>query len=159
MEPAPEWRIRPATIGDAAVLASLRAEFLAEVTQGTPLDPALRPALDEYFARSLKTGEFIAILAVAGDTIIATSGLVWHQHPPTPKNVTGREGYIMNMYTLPAWRGRGIAAALLERLLDIIREHGCRWAVLHAMAKARGLYARFGFQACESEMRLDLQAS
>lgn len=156
METAPEWRIRSATIADAAVLASLRAEFLAEVTQGAVLDPALRPALVDYFGRSLATGEFIAELALAGGEIIATSGLVWHQHPPTPKNVSGREAYVMNMYTRPVWRGRGIAAQLLERLFKIIRERGVHRVVLHAMPRARDLYTRAGFTAVDSEMRLDL---
>lgn len=156
METAPEWRIRCATIADAAALAAIRAEFLAEVTQGAAPDPALRPALDAYFSQTLATGEFIGELALAGGEIIATSGLVWHQHPPTPKNVSGREAYIMNMYTRPAWRGRGIAAQLLERLFRIIRERGVHRVVLHAMPRARALYSRAGFSAVDSEMRRDL---
>ena len=46
------------------------------------------------------------------------------------------------------WRGRGVAAALLERALDDMRAHGCVRAELHVQADniaAMRLYCRRGF--------------
>jgi GNAT superfamily N-acetyltransferase len=64
--------------------------------------------------------------------------------------------YIMNMYTLPRHRGRGIATELLARLVAHARQKDCARAFLHALANARSIYERAGFLPDDSEMRLDL---
>lgn len=62
---------------------------------------------------------------------------------------TGRllpDGHIGRMAVLPAWRGKGVAAAMLERLLQLAREQDMGWLVLHAQTQAAGLYEKYGFQ-------------
>lgn len=149
---------RLATADDVEPLVALRAAFLAQVGGADPADATLRDALRHYFASALPAGEFVAWLAVADGQIVATSGLVIHRHPPSPTNLAGREAYVMNMYTLPAWRGRGLAAALLDRLIDHARAAGCCRVVLHALPRARSIYVRAGFVPAEGEMRLVLSA-
>jgi GNAT superfamily N-acetyltransferase len=152
----PNFRL--ATAEDAASLARLRAAFLAEVAQADAADPALLDALRRYFAAALPAGEFVAYLAEAGGEIVATSGLVFHRHAPSHHNHSGCEGYILNMYTLPAWRGRGIATTLLRKLLDVASERGCPRVSLHARPQGRPIYVKAGFVAVETEMRLALPA-
>lgn len=60
---------------------------------------------------------------------------------------------IKSMRTAAAHRRRGVAAALLDHLLQVAREHGCTRVSLEtgsqaAFAAARQLYARFGFACC-----------
>src|SRR5208282_2484447 len=110
---------RQATSEDITSLVELRLAFLAEVGGADPKDAALQQALSQYFTETVPSGEFIAFLAVAGDRIIATSGLVYSRHPPSARNLEGVEGYIMNTYTVPAWRGRGIASTLLKELVSL----------------------------------------
>lgn len=62
---------------------------------------------------------------------------------------TGRlleDGTIGRLAVLPEWRHRGIASAILERLIAIASERGNR-IQLHAQVHALAFYQRFGFHA------------
>jgi predicted GNAT family acetyltransferase len=52
----------------------------------------------------------------------------------------------MNMYTVPAWRGRGIASSLLQHMLAA----NCRRVILHAAPRAVPIYLRAGFASSYS---------
>lgn len=61
---------------------------------------------------------------------------------------TGRllpDGHIGRMAVLPAWRGTGVGAAILEALLERARARGMRRVVLNAQTQAAAFYRRFGF--------------
>lgn len=67
---------------------------------------------------------------------------------------TGRltpEGKIGRMAVVADWRGRGVGAALLERLVEIARGLGYRAVELHAQVDAIGFYERYGFAAYGEE--------
>ena len=57
------------------------------------------------------------------------------------------DGHIGRMAVLADWRGRGVGAALLLRLVDLAREAGHRRAILNAQVSAMPFYARYGFTA------------
>lgn len=148
---------RRATADDAEALAALRMDFLAEVL-GAGDDAGLQKSIKDFFARAIPAGEMIVFVAVADGKIIATSGLIFHVHAPSNRNPTGREGYIMNMYTMPQCRERGIASRLLQMLIDHCRHENCAKISLHAMPQGRAIYERVGFRPIETEMRLDLRS-
>ncbi len=58
------------------------------------------------------------------------------------------DGHIGRMAVLSDWRGRGLGAALLLRLIDEARARGHAWVVLNAQTQAMPFYARFGFAPC-----------
>ncbi len=61
---------------------------------------------------------------------------------------TGRllpDGHVGRMAVLKAWRGRGVGAALLERLVKAARERGDREVLLSAQVHALGFYRAHGF--------------
>jgi predicted GNAT family N-acyltransferase len=49
------------------------------------------------------------------------------------------------MAVLPAARGTGVGAQVLEALMRAARERGYRQVLLHAQASAVGFYRRAGF--------------
>ena len=67
--------------------------------------------------------------------------------PPYPGNLAGREAYLLNMYTRPAWRKRGMASALLDAMARHAREQRLGKLWLHASDEGRPLYERLGFVA------------
>jgi ribosomal protein S18 acetylase RimI-like enzyme len=152
----PIYFYRRATPEDAGRLAVLRLAFLTEVTGASTSDSALGKSLGEYFSRTIAAGEYIGFLGILENEIIATSGTVFHHHPPSNRNPTGREAYIMNMYTAPEHRRRGIATRLLEMLIEQAKENLCGKISMHAQPQGRSIYVKAGFVGIETEMRLDL---
>ena len=57
-------------------------------------------------------------------------------------------GAIYGMSVLPEARGRGIAGALTDILVEHAAALGCRRVVLHSSAMAEGVYRRAGFAPC-----------
>ena len=53
---------------------------------------------------------------------------------------------IGRMAVLLAWRGQGIGAFMLQRLLQTAQQRGDQEAVLHAQSQAQGFYAAQGFE-------------
>jgi GNAT superfamily N-acetyltransferase len=153
MEPI-EFRL--ATPGDVEPLVRLRAAFLAELTGSDPHDPALLSAMSRYFAETLTTGDFQAYVAVVDGSIVATSGLIVRQNPPSAKNLEGLEGFVLNVFTASGFRRRGLATALIERTIAAARAARCGRVVLHTSDRAAPIYGRAGFVPVTSEMRLDL---
>ena len=69
------------------------------------------------------------------------------------KELDGWHGEVKSMRTAPAFRGEGVAAALLRRLVEEATARGYRRLSLETgtqpeFAPARALYQRFGFGAC-----------
>ncbi|MEM6732087.1 MAG: GNAT family N-acetyltransferase [Myxococcota bacterium] len=67
---------------------------------------------------------------------------------------TGRllpDGHVGRMAVLAHWRGRGVGAALLERLLMEAKHHGHAKLLLNAQTHAVRFYERFGFEAVGDE--------
>ncbi len=56
-------------------------------------------------------------------------------------------GKIGRMAVRSAFRGRGVGAAIMERLMDAARERGMQSLSLSAQLHALGFYERFGFVA------------
>ncbi len=57
----------------------------------------------------------------------------------------GMQGVVLNVYTEPAWRRRGLAALLMGHVLDWAKANGVKSLVLHASREARLLYEKLGF--------------
>lgn len=151
--------IRRATLDDLDTLIALRFALFRDL--GKPLDAvaatALAMAMRAYFTEELPTGRFIGWLACdASGAAIGSGGFVFVRRPPQPGDHSGHEGYIMNMYTVPAWRGRGVASQLVRAILDFARDAGVRRVHLHASEQGRPVYERAGFVATGAEMGITL---
>jgi predicted GNAT family N-acyltransferase len=58
------------------------------------------------------------------------------------------DGHIGRMAVRREWRGRGVGAALLRKLIDAAHERGHERVALNAQVQAMPFYARFGFAPC-----------
>jgi ribosomal protein S18 acetylase RimI-like enzyme len=81
--------------------------------------------------------------AFAGDALVGSAGLL------VPSRVKQcHRGNLFGIFVSPAWRGRGLARAMLDRLLDHARAAGLRHVTLSVTAgnlSARALYRAVGF--------------
>ena len=106
----------------------------------------LVPALKDYYRRHLKDGTFVSWLAVDGEKIVGTRGMSFVEKPPYFSCPSGRIGLLSSMYTDPAYRRRGIARELLERVVEEARAYGCGSVQITASDMGVLLYSAFGFQ-------------
>lgn len=77
-----------------------------------------------YYTRALADGSHTAILVMLGDEVVGAGGISYYQVMPTYHNPTGRKAYIMNMYTRPEYRRRGIARETLRLLVEDAEKRG-----------------------------------
>ena len=107
-----------------------------------------------YYKRALETGEHIAYLVYDNGTFIGAGGVSFYQVMPTYHNPSGKKAYIMNMYTAPEYRRRGIAFHTLDLLVKAAKEQGVSQIALEATDMGRPLYEKYGFVNMEDEMEL-----
>ncbi|MBN2379962.1 GNAT family N-acetyltransferase [candidate division WOR-3 bacterium] len=142
-----EVSFRRATRKDVGVLVRFRIEFLNELMGITDKKiQAPRKKIHNYFSEAMDGGDFIAWLAQIDGAVVATSGMVIWQMPPKYGIANGKQGYILNMYTLPWARRRGICTVLLQRLISDAHTLGIKYLHLHASDDGIGIYRKAGFR-------------
>ncbi|MFX0108822.1 MAG: GNAT family N-acetyltransferase [Candidatus Hodarchaeota archaeon] len=139
---------RRAGIDDVPDLIEYRVRFLSE-QYNHPENyetRALRKALLEYFSKSIPSRDFIAWVAEYRQKLIATSGMVVWNIPARFRGVeSGKLGYLLNFYTVPEARGKGIATRLLDELIKEARSLGLKYLHLHASKEGVTIYKKAGF--------------
>jgi len=142
-----------AALEDTAV--AIRMACLREVSH-LPDDHAF-PA--EFIAETrafLRTADQTTLLMLAGDTPVACATLCYKRCIPTPGHPTGRRAHLMNVYTAPAYRRRGLARRLLTVLHREAEQRGVTEITLDATEEGRKLYERMGYAASDEAMYLDI---
>jgi GNAT superfamily N-acetyltransferase len=152
--------IRPAIASDAAVIARHRVAMFRDMGR-VPTDELASQLLNastSALAVLLHERSYVGYLAVAADHhVIAGAGV--HIRPQLPRIssdgtyiATGQVPLLVNVYTEPEWRRRGIARALVVALMRWAADEGFDQLVLHASDAGRPLYVSLGF-AATNEMR------
>jgi GNAT superfamily N-acetyltransferase len=149
-----QFVVRLATVTDAFILARHRAAMFRDMgILPDELYDSLVDASRRYFEEAVPSGEYlgwVAALAGRSGEIVAGAGVQMrralpHPNPRTRQIVFGPQGVVLNVYTEPAWRRRGLAALLMRHVLDWAKVNGVRNLVLHASPDARALYQKLGF--------------
>lgn len=141
------FSIRRASLQDLEALVSLRLELEREsghLTQEQMLSD-LRQTTYQYYLEALPAETFLVWVAEVVGKIVATSGLIFFQKPPSERNLSGMEAYILNMYTLPEWRGQGIATTLLQTMMALIKQTRAHRMWMYATQDGKPLYEKAGF--------------
>ena len=142
------------TISDLEVYIQMRIEQLRE--EGAKEDIDLAPALMDYYRRHMADGTFVSWLAFDGDTIIGTSGMSFVEKPPYFGCPSGRIGLLSSMFTNPAYRRRGIAKELLDRVVNEAKSYGCGTVQITASEMGVKLYTAYGFVHNDNFMQYKL---
>lgn len=135
---------RLATIHEINTLADLRKQQLAD--EGISEDKDIDVELHNFFMKKMKDGTLVEWVAEENNVIIATAAIVFYEFPPSYTNESGIKGYITNMYTAPAYRGRGIAVSLLNKLITEAKERKVEHLWLSASKMGRPVYRKIGFK-------------
>jgi GNAT superfamily N-acetyltransferase len=118
-----------------------------------PLYDTLVQAARAYFSAAIPDGRYVAWVAelherpgeIVGGAGLQLRELLPRPHPAGGRLLHGPQGLIVNVFTEPGWRRRGVAAQVIEELLRWARARGIESLVLHASGEGRPLYERLGF--------------
>lgn len=147
---------KKAAIDDIEQLTKLRVEVLRAANQlpdDTDMTEVERQSY-AYYAAALKDGSHTAYLVFDGAALIGAGGVSYYRVMPTYHNPSGEKAYIMNMYTHPDYRRKGIAFKTLDLLVQDAKARGIRAISLEATDMGRPLYEKYGFVKMEHEMEL-----
>jgi GNAT superfamily N-acetyltransferase len=139
---------RKADINDINTLINFRIQFLNELYNRADDEKTqvLRGSLHAYFTKAIRSNEFIAWLAEYKRRIIGTSGLVIWERPANYEGLeSGKLGYLLNFYTIPEARGKGVCTQLLGRLIEEAKLIGLKYLHLNATRKGINIYRKAGF--------------
>jgi GNAT superfamily N-acetyltransferase len=154
------FRIRRATVQDADIIAWHRARMFQDMGDVSDdgfqiLRAKARLRLKEW----LDSGDYVGWLATPADQpemVVGGAGVQLQPILPRPVNAStvgeGRQGTVVNVFTEPQWRRRGIAGLLIKEIITWSKDEHLDRLLLHASDEARSLYERLGFIA-GNEMR------
>ena len=153
---AKNYEYKKATIADIDELVRTRIIVLRAANKlSNDVDMSLvEKESYEYYKSALEIGEHMAYLVYDNETFIGAGGVSFYQVMPTYHNPTGKKAYIMNMYTNPAYRRKGIAYQTLNLLVADAKNKGIDAISLEATEMGRPLYEKFGFTGMNDEMEL-----
>ena len=147
---------RKATINDLEELVRTRiivlraANKLDESADMSEVEEQSR----DYYKKAMTDGTHTAYLVYDGDKFIGAGGVSYYKVMPTYHNPSGEKAYIMNMYTAPDYRGKGIAFKTLDLLIQDAKIRGITAISLEATDMGRLLYEKYGFVKMDDEMEL-----
>jgi GNAT superfamily N-acetyltransferase len=152
-----EIHIRKAGVEDLEhVLHHRRAMFDEMGFRDTAVLDRVEELSREYLAEALRMGTYIGWLAEESEgQIVGGGGIVVAAWPGYPGENRAARAWILNMYTEPGARRRGVAKRLLEAMIEWCRTEGFGAVSLHASPAGRALYETVGFQQT-NEMMLKL---
>ena len=120
---------------------------LGELSSEEEMEP-LRRATRQFLARQPTTGRHFTSIAEEAGKLVGIASLEVFERLPYPGNLSGREGYVLNVYVEHvALRNQRVASSLVGDLVGLARREGVGRLWLHASAYGRGAYEAAGFEA------------
>ena len=145
---------KKATIEDIDILTETRIEVLKAANKLS--DDADMSEVKEqsynYYKKALRDGTHIAYLVFDKSRFAGAGGVSFFQVMPTYHNPSGKKAYIMNMYTSPEYRRKGIAYKVLDMLVKDAKSMGILAISLEATVMGLPLYEKYGFTKMKNEM-------
>jgi GNAT superfamily N-acetyltransferase len=149
--------IRKASINDIPEILRQRRGMYEDMNykDQKALD-AMLSLSSKYLQSAFADSSFHAWLACVGNRAVAGGAVIISPWPAHPYDLECRRATILNVYTDPDCRRRGIARQLMQTIIDWCKREGLARVTLHASDDGRHLYESLGFEE-SNEMRLKLR--
>lgn len=137
--------VRQARREDLPTLAAIEAECFPAAEAASESDLRARfEVFGEHFWVLEADGEVVAFI----DGLVTDSPVIFDDLYETPASHTRHGAYqtVFGINTRPAYRGRGYASALIEKLIDQAREQGRTGVILTCKKELISFYEKLGFE-------------
>lgn len=147
-----------ATVADIDILTKTRIEVLRAANNlSDDVDMSLVELESyKYYQNCFEKDDHVAYLVYDGDNFAGCGGISFYEVMPTYSNPSGKNAYIMNMYTRLEYRRSGIASKTLDLLIQEAKKRGIKKISLEATEMGRTVYVKYGFAAMRDEMEYPL---
>jgi predicted acetyltransferase len=137
-----------ATQNDIRTLVDNRTLFALELGGEQPQEiiDSLKAQMTAYFTKTTSEGTCISFIAKCDNEVAGIGSVMMREQPGNFKNPSGKWGYIMNMYTVPEFRRKGICKGILNALVEDALKAGITAFELHATKEGELVYAQNGFE-------------
>lgn len=153
----PTFRVRLGTVEDIPSITRHRVGMMLEMGLASPDQCAVyAPEFRIFVQREILAGNFRSFLVETEAGQVVSGGAVYIV--PWPGNPTDRlqkRVFLINVFTEPEYRRRGIARAIIGAMVDWCRAQGFHSVRLMASDDGRPLYQSLGFFPTR-EMKLEL---
>lgn len=139
-------KVEKANLKDTDELVDIRLEYLTE-DYGSLTDSQIqmiKNQLPVYYRNHLNKDLFVYI--VRSEKIISCSFLLVSEKPANPSFINGRTGTVMNVYTKPDFRRKGIAGKIMEFLISDAGKMKLDFVELKSTDSGYNLYKSVGFE-------------
>ncbi len=147
---------KKATIVDLDILVETRIEVLRaanKLSEDVDMSEVRRQSY-EYYVEALENNTHAAYLVFDEEQFVGAGAVSYYRVMPTYHNPSGWKAYIMNMYTKPEYRRKGIAFKTLDLLVEDAKGKGITSISLEATEMGQPLFAKYGFVKMNDEMEL-----
>ena len=132
---------------DVEAMVDCRIQYIAELQGERPVSVVneLKNELISYFTSGIQNATVIALVAIFEEKPVAYGAVVLRSVPGDFNSTAYVEGDVLNMYTVPEARRRGISKMILLGLIDEAQRQGVSKLALHTTAAGEKLYRSVGF--------------
>lgn len=148
------FTFRQATLDDIPTIVSHRRRMFEDMRAAPPeiLD-RMQSEFAPWLRERMEARRYLTWLAECEGKIAAGAGLWLMDWPPHVVGQYPRRGNILNVYTEPEYRKRGLARLLTQQCIDWCWANQVDVIILHASEQGRSVYESMGFHAT-NEMRM-----
>jgi GNAT superfamily N-acetyltransferase len=152
-----EITIREGTVADIPTISRHRRRMCEDMNYtDANLLSTMVDATSEYLRKAIPEGSFRSWLACDNEDVVAGGAVVIVPWPAHAYDLECRRATILNVYTDPEYRRRGIARQIMQTMIAWCKQEGFARVTLHASEHGRRLYESLGF-VDSNEMRLNLR--
>lgn len=148
---------RAATEKDFPQLAEMRWDFRQESSEEMAV--VGKPEFIEKCLNFLQTesGNYVYWIAENDGEIVSHIFVNRIKLVPRPCRINDSFAYVTNTYTKPEFRGKGIGAELLQRVIDWAKEEDFELLLVYPSEESINFYRRLGFENDKEVMKLVLR--
>jgi GNAT superfamily N-acetyltransferase len=152
-----DFTLREATADDIPEILQQRKRMYEDMGHRDPGALALMLSTTRKFlAQAIPAGSFRSWLAIAEGRVVGGGAVLLSPWPSHTYDGECLRATILNVYTYPEFRRRGIARSLMQFMTGWCKSQGLAMVYLHASQDGRALYESLGFEPT-AEMRLKLR--
>jgi GNAT superfamily N-acetyltransferase len=139
--------IRRINENDIKIFMKLRMAYIMETFENIceSNEKEIENNLELYFNEHIDKNDFIGIIGEYNGKVVSVVYLIIKDFPPNPYMLNGRTGTLLNVYTFPEYRKKGIAKKIIKEILKEAKLMGINSIDLKSTDDGYTLYKNLGF--------------